>query len=107
MTMPSMPRPTSSRRNQSGYLMEVPILMVVALVILSVLFPALPPTGRKILVAVVAAAITLGLYYMIVIPGWMPGDKGRLRPPWNLLAFLVVAGVIAAATVAILFGMGG
>ncbi len=85
--------------------MEVPILIVAALLIFSVLFPALPPVGRKILLAVVAAAITLGLFYMIVIPGWMPGDKARLRPPWNLLVFLVVAGMIAAVTVAIILGM--
>jgi hypothetical protein len=105
LTMPPMPKPPSSRHAQYGYLLEVPILIVAALLVLSVLFPALPPMGRKILLVVVASAITLGLYYMIVIPGWMPGDKARLRPPWNLLVFAVVAGAIAAVTVAILFGM--
>lgn len=80
-------------------------MIVAALLIFAVLFPALPPVGRKILLAVFAAAITFGLYYMIVIPGWMPGDKARLRPPWNLLVFLAVAGMIAAVTVAIILGM--
>ena len=93
------------RRRQDGYLLEVPILIAAALLVLSVLFPALPPIGQKILLCIVAAAITLGLYYMIVIPGWMPGDKGRLRAPWNMVAFAVVAALIAAVTVAILLGM--
>lgn len=90
---------------QRGYLFEVPLLIVAALVIFAVLFPALPPVGQKVLLGLVGAAIIFGLYYMGVVPGWMPGDKGRLRPPWNWLVFLVLAALIAAVTIAILAGM--
>lgn len=92
---------------QRGYLFEVPLLIVAALLIFSVLFPALPPTGQKVLLGVVAAAIIFGLYYMVVVPGWMPGDKARLRPPWNWLAFLLLAVLIAAVAIAALAGMQG
>ena len=104
MTSPFKPIPLP-RKFQRGYLFEVPLLIVAALVIFSVLFPALPPIGQKVLICLVAAVIIFGLYYMVVVPGWMPGDKARLSPPWNMLAFLVLATMIVALTVAILMGM--
>ena len=70
-----------------------------------VIFPVLPPVGQKVLLCLVAAAIMFGLYYMVVVPGWMPGDKARLRPPWNRVVFLALAAVVVAVTVAILSGM--
>ncbi len=86
-------RPARSR--QGGYLYEVPLLMVAVTLIVSLLFPRLPPAGQKGLIGVAALAILFGLYYMIVMPGWMPGDR-RLKPPWNLLVFLLVAAAIVA-----------
>jgi hypothetical protein len=94
----------SFRQSQRGYLLEIPILFMAVVVVLSILLPKLPPMGQKILLGIAAIPILFFLYYMIVVPGWMPGDKGRLRPPWNLIVFLLVAVPIVA--VVILFALG-
>lgn len=93
-----------SRLRQRGYLLEVPILIMVVFLVLAVLIPNLSPIGRKIALALAAIPILFGLYYMIVIPGWMPGDKSRLKPPWNLLAFLFVAALIVTVVVMVVIG---
>jgi hypothetical protein len=104
--MPRLPKPFSATQfSQRGYLLEIPILVVVALVVLSVLMPVLPPLGQQVLVCLVAAVVLFGLFYMIVIPGWMPTDTHRLRPPWSILVFLLVAAVVLFFTVAIVIGI--
>jgi membrane protease YdiL (CAAX protease family) len=90
----------SSRQFQGGYLLEIPILFMVVVVVLSIILPNLPPLGQKIALAIAAVPILFALFYMIVIPGWMPGDKGRLRPPWNWIVFLLVAAAIITVVVA-------
>ena len=94
----------SSRQLQRGYLLEIPILFILVVVILSVLLPNLPPWGQKIAIAIAAVPILFFLFYMIVIPGWMPSDKGRLKWPWNWLVFLLVAIPIIAVVVLIVVG---
>jgi hypothetical protein len=76
--------------------------MIVAVAV-AILLPKLPPVGQKILVAVAAIPILLCLFYMIVTPGWTPGGSGRLRPPWSWIVFILVAGVIIAGVLAIIF----
>lgn len=94
----------SSRQLQRGYLLEVPILIMVVFIVLAVLVPNLPPLGQKILLCIAAVPILFGLFYMIVIPGWMPSNKGRLKPPWNLLLFLLLAAGIVAGVALFVFG---
>ena len=93
----------SSRQFQRGYLLEIPILLVVVIIIVSTIFPKLPPLGQKILIAIAAVPILFALFYMIVIPGWTPGYGGRLKWPWNWVVFLLVAIPIIAIVLAILF----
>ncbi|ADE11778.1 hypothetical protein [Sideroxydans lithotrophicus] len=93
-----------SRRHQRGYLLEIPILLVLAVLILSAVLPNLPPLGQKILIALFAIPILFFLYYMIVVPGWTPGDKGRLSPPWNMILFLIVAAAVIFVVIAFAFG---
>ena len=83
------------KRRQAGYQLEVLIIVAVVMVLLAVGLPSLPRLGQKI--AAVAGAIVLiaGFYYDLVIPGWRPGK--RLGPPWNWVAFAIVAAFIAAA----------
>jgi len=88
-----------SRRHQRGYLMEIPILFVIIVIVLSVLLPELSRTGQKIAVGIAAIPILFALFYMIVIPGWTPGNEGRLKWPWNWLVFLLIATPIAAVVV--------
>jgi hypothetical protein len=91
----------SLRQRQDGYLLEIPILFFILIVVLAILLPHLPPLGQKILICIAAAPILFMLYYMIVIPGWMPGDNTRLRPPWSWVVFLLVAIVIVAVVLMI------
>ena len=90
-----------SRRHQRGYLMEIPVLLVIIVIVLTVLLPELSRTGQKILVGIVAIPILFALFYMTVIPGWTPGNEGRLKWPWNWLVFLLIAALITA--IAVLF----
>lgn len=63
-------------------------------IVLATLLPILPPLGQKILMSIAAVLILFCLFYMIVIPGWMPSDNNRLKPPWSVLVFLLVAAAI-------------
>ncbi len=90
-------------KNQCGYLLEIPILFVLLILGLSVVLPNLTPLAQKITICVATAPLLFVLYYMIVIPGWMPSDKHRLKPPWNLLVFLLVAIIIIFFVIMIVF----
>ena len=93
-----------SKRTQSGYMIEIAIVVMVVAALLAMILPLLPPIGRKIAVVLGAGIFIFGAYYMIVIPGWQPGAS-RLRWPWNLIAFILVA--LAIALVAIAFVLHG
>jgi hypothetical protein len=86
----------SIHQRQGGYLLEIPILFFILVIGLAIFLPHLPPLGQKILICIAAVPILFTLFYMIVIPGWMPSDNARLRPPWNWVVFLLVAIVIVA-----------
>lgn len=92
-----------SRHLQRGYLLEIPILLMVVGVVLSILIPNLPPLGQKIVFGIGAVPILFALFYMIVIPGWTPNYSGRLKWPWNWLVFLLVAIPICTIVVLIIF----
>lgn len=93
----------TKRSSQRGYLLEIPILLVMVIVVASIILPKLPPLGQKILIALAAIPILFFLYYMIVIPGWMPTDTTRLKRPWNLVVFLLLAIPIVVIAVLIVF----
>ncbi len=76
-------------------------MLFVLLVAMVILIPYLSLLGRKIVVSIAAVPILFALFYMIVIPGWMPADRSRLKWPWNWLVFLLLAIVIVIAVVAI------
>lgn len=94
----------SSRRRQAGYLLEVPLILAATVIVVSIVLPMLPPLGQKILLALAAIPVLFALFYMIVIPGWQPDTSGRLRWPWNWVVFLLIAGLILSALLAMLFG---
>lgn len=82
------------RRRQRGYMMEVPLILMAVGIVVAILLPMLPPVGQKILLVLALVPVLFALYYMIVIPGWTPNSAGRLRPPWSLLLFAIVAIVL-------------
>jgi hypothetical protein len=84
------------RRFQRGYLREIPIVLLILLVALSLAIPRLPSIGRKIAIAAAVVPILGCLFYMIITPGWRPGDEARRRSAWRLTLFLGCAAVIIA-----------
>ena len=82
------------KRGQAGYLIEVPIIVMAVAIGLAIFVPKLPPLGQKIAVVLGALILIACAYYMIVIPGWQPGAT-RLRAPWNMIVFTVVAALLA------------
>jgi predicted membrane channel-forming protein YqfA (hemolysin III family) len=94
-----------SRYSQSGYLMEIPIILFITAVLLGVLLPNLPDMAGKIVVIVVALIWIAGLYYMIVIPGWQPGAESPSRSGkvMRLILFIALAICILLVTGAYVF----
>jgi hypothetical protein len=86
-------------RKQSGYLLEVPIILMLVAILSAIFLPMLPIIIRKVFVVLAALIWIAGLYYMIVIPGWQPDTYSRLRYPWSLLSFLAIAAVLVFITV--------
>ena len=84
----------SSRRSQSGYMLEIPPLMLVVGVVLAVALPRVPLVLSKVLMAAGTLAWIGGLYYMILAPGWMPGNQPPMRRMWKWILFLVLAGFL-------------
>jgi hypothetical protein len=91
-----------SLRVQRGYLMEIPILLILVFMAVAITLPHLPPLGKRIMLGLAAVPVLFCLYYMIVTPGWMPGDRKRLRWPWSLIVFLIVTAAIVAGVVAVI-----
>lgn len=85
-----------ARRSQSGYLLEIPLIMAVVGVLLALALPHLSIALRKGLLVLGALVWLGGLYYMIVIPGWQPGRRSGGRA-WRLALFLLVAGLSSLA----------
>jgi hypothetical protein len=92
----------SSLRVQRGYLIEIPILLVIVFMVVAIVLPLLSPLGKRIMLGLAALPVLFFLYYMIVTPGWMPSDRKRLRRPWSLIVFLIVAAAIIAGVVAVI-----
>lgn len=88
-----------ARWRQRGYLLEIPILLMVVGMVVALLLPHLAPVGRKVLISIAALPVLFCLFYMIVIPGWTPNASGRLKPPWSVLAFLLLAALIVTGVV--------
>lgn len=86
----------NSRRSQSGYLMEIPLIMAVVGVLLVVAIPHLSIALRKGLLVLGTLVWLGGLYYMIVIPGWQPERRSYGRA-WWLGLFLLLAGLFSFA----------
>lgn len=86
----------SDLRKQMGYLLEIPIILVVIGVALAILLPNLPVLAGKVVVIVIAILFSIGLYYIMMVPGWMPTNKERRYRPYGLYAFTVLI-ILASA----------
>ncbi|MBP9219665.1 MAG: hypothetical protein KBF29_12585 [Sterolibacterium sp.] len=93
----------SPRRLQYGYLLEIPIMLMVGGAVVATLFFHLPPVGQKVLVCGMALPLLCCLYYVIVAPGWM-ADKAHLKPTLRLLAFLLLTAMIGTGVSIFILG---
>lgn len=97
---PAHMKPASLRNRQTGYLIEIPLLLAAIGIVSSILLPKLPLFGQKIVIGIAVVPVLLGLFYMIVMPGWTPNSNGRLQPPWTWLVFLLLAALIVGVATA-------
>ena len=93
----------SPRRLQYGYLLEIPIMLMVGGAVVATLFFHLPPVGQKVLVCGMALPLLCCLYYVIVAPGWM-ADNDPLKPTLRLLAFVLLTAMIGTGVSIIVLG---
>ncbi len=87
---------------QAGYLMEIPLIMVLVGVALAILVPVLPGVPGKIAMAVGGLVWIVGSFYLWVIPGWLPGDSHRTNRNLRLAGWLVIALTITVVVVTLM-----
>lgn len=94
---------TCRPHDRAGYLLEVRLLAAAALFLIAFLLPLRRDHPVFVGIAVIAcsAALLACGYYMILTPGWRPGAR-PLPPPWNYVAFSLLALALAAGTLLIL-----
>jgi hypothetical protein len=94
-------KPNSSpRRSQRGYLLEIPVILFVLVIALSLLVPRLSLIGQKIAIGIAAIPIVFCLFYVIVAPGWVPGTHRRGLGVWRVALFLGCAAAIVTGVAA-------
>lgn len=93
-----MPNSMHLQRRQSGYLLEVPLILSVIGIALALLLPNVSVLVGKILLCFAAPVVIACLYYMIVIPGWQPGPPSRLNRTGKLIVFGLVSILIVVGT---------
>lgn len=88
------------KNKQSGYLLEIPLFMMLAGILLAIFLPLLPKIMAKILLLLGALVWIAGSFYMLITPGWQPDSytNSRLRFPWNWLAFIAISTFVAFIT---------
>ena len=89
--------------NRLGYLLEVPIIFLAVLLFLSIFLPKLSGMAGKTFAVAGGSVLIGGIFYMILIPGWQPGNSGRLPYPWNLLLLAALATMMILGTGAYVF----
>lgn len=84
----------SPMRLQSGYMIEIPLLMLAAGIMLAIALPRVSLVLAKVLMSMGTLVWIGGLYYMIVVPGWQPGNTSSMRRVWRLVLFLALSGFL-------------
>lgn len=92
------------RRKQSGYLYGVPVGLALIGMALAIIVPLLPPTVAKALVIAGAVIASGALYYMIVVPGWLPERAAGMGRMGRLATFLALALLLVAGAAAFVMG---
>ena len=61
--------------NQAGYLWEIPLLVLLIIVVVSIVAPLLPSPWDLIPIALLVAAWIFFLIYNFFFAGWIPGRR--------------------------------
>lgn len=83
---------------QRGYLLEIPLIIMITGILLAILMPILPKIATKILAVIGAIIFIAGFYYIIVIPGWQP-NASQLGRIGKLIIFSIISLLIILFTV--------
>jgi hypothetical protein len=70
------------------------LILFVLVIALSLVMPRLPILGQKIAIVIAAIPIVFCLFYMIVVPGWVPGTQRRAGLILRMTLFLGCAAAI-------------
>ncbi len=82
-------------KKQAGYLMEIPLIMILVGVVLAILTPVLPSILGKIAMVSGGLVWIIGSFYMLVVPGWLPGNAHRMNRNLRLAGWLTTSSIIA------------
>lgn len=82
---------------QRGYLLEIPLILIVTGILLAILIPILPKVATQLLVIIGTIIFISGFYYIIVIPGWQP-SASQLGRIGKLTIFVIISLLIILFT---------
>jgi hypothetical protein len=95
-----MPLIRNTGRYQRGYLLEVPLLMSAAGIATALLWNVLPEWMAKTMLGFAILVWIGGLYSMLVMPGWQPGNtSSRVPKSWIFLMGIVLLIVVGLGLV--------
>ncbi|CAG1020321.1 hypothetical protein DOJK_00260 [Patescibacteria group bacterium] len=87
-------------KKQSGYLLEIPLLLAIDCILLSIFLPMISHIIIKKILLCIGVLIGLACsYYMIVIPGWQPNQSSRLPIIWRMIKFFMLTALVLFMTV--------
>ncbi len=95
------------KRLQAGYMHEIPMIMLAAGVVLSIVSRWVPPVPGKVLMVAWALTWIGGLYYIIIVPGWSPGHQSKAHQVVRWIIFLLLAAVLSFIAGAYVLGVTG
>jgi hypothetical protein len=87
------------RRRESGYLMEIPLLLAAVGALLVIVLPMVPAFVGKVLIIIAALIGLAGLYYMFSVPGWLPGQGAHACGFLGKVAAMAAALAIVAMAI--------
>ncbi|NOQ36493.1 MAG: hypothetical protein GQ569_11475 [Methylococcaceae bacterium] len=90
------------KQKQAGYLLEVPLILMLTAMILAIFLPILSEIPFKLLSLIAAPIFIACFYYMIVTPGWQP-NPSTLSRRGRLISFFGMSALVIFITVVYLF----
>jgi len=88
-------------KKQAGYMIEMPLLIAVVGILLSIILPMIQHRTLEIIVWIVSILTVLpAVYYMIATPGWQPKQTERSSFVGRFVVLLVIIALILFVAIA-------